>query len=76
MQWLSSSPTARPFDREVGDLQNDLVGGVPVLSYLRYNVDLRVEEVKLLDPTLKDEVDRIVERDGRAGEHGDAPSSR
>ena len=56
MQWFSRSPTARPFDREVGDLQNDLVGSVPVLSYLRYNVDLRGEAVKLLDPTLKDEV--------------------
>jgi hypothetical protein len=55
MQWLSSSPTARPFDREVGDLQKDLVGGMPVLSYLRYNVDLRCEAVKLLDPALKDE---------------------
>jgi predicted acylesterase/phospholipase RssA len=55
MQWLSSSPTARSFDREVGDLQNDLVGGVPVLSYLRYNVDLRGEPVKSLDPALTDE---------------------
>jgi hypothetical protein len=55
MQWLSRSPTARPFDREVGDLKNDLVGGVPLLSYLRYNVDLRREPVKSLDPTLQDE---------------------
>ena len=55
MQWLSSSRTARSFDREIGDLQNDLVGGVPMLSYLRYNVDLRGQPVKSLDPTLKDE---------------------
>jgi predicted acylesterase/phospholipase RssA len=55
MQWLSSSPTAHAFDREVGDLQSDLVGGAPVLSYVRYNVDLRVDEVKKLDPTLKDD---------------------
>lgn len=56
MQWLSKSPTARAFDREVGDLQNDGLSGAPVLSYLRYNVDLRDEMVKRLDPTLDDEV--------------------
>jgi predicted acylesterase/phospholipase RssA len=56
MQWLSSSPTARIFDRELGDLQRDLVGGVPVLNYVRYNVDLRADEVKRLDPTLTDDM--------------------
>jgi predicted acylesterase/phospholipase RssA len=55
MQWLSSSATARPFDREVGDLQSDLVAGAPVLSYLRYNVDLRRDAVKSLDATLEEE---------------------
>ena len=55
MQWLSSSGTARSFDREMGDLQGDLVGGMPMLSYLRYNVDLRHESVKSLDSTLDDE---------------------
>jgi len=55
MQWLSRSHTARVFDREVGDLQGDLVGGAPVLSYLRYNVDLRRESVKSLDATLEEE---------------------
>jgi hypothetical protein len=43
-------------DREVGDLRSDLAGGAPVLSYVRYNVDLRMDEVKTLDPSLKDEV--------------------
>src|SRR5262249_28814779 len=38
------------------DLQNDGLSGAPVLSYLRYNVDLRDEMVKRLDPTLDDEV--------------------
>src|SRR5262245_4681554 len=56
MQWLSSSRTARLFDLEIGDLQSDLVGSTPVLSYLRYNVDLRRDAVKDLDPTLEDEV--------------------
>lgn len=39
LQWLSRSPTARPIDREVGDLRNDVLGqGAPWLGYLRYDV--------------------------------------
>src|SRR5262249_62392571 len=56
MQWVWYSPTARVVDRGVGELQNDGLSGAPVLSYLRYNVDLRDEMVKRLDPTLDDEV--------------------
>jgi len=52
LQWLSSSPTARVIDRELGDLRHDLVAGAPLLSYLRYNVDLRSESLALLDPAL------------------------
>ncbi len=55
LQWMSSSPTARQIDRELGDLRHDLVGGVPLLSYLRYNVDLRRENVQRLDPALTDQ---------------------
>jgi hypothetical protein len=40
LQWLSQSPTARSIDREVGSLGDDLLGGTPLLSYLRYNVEL------------------------------------
>lgn len=54
LQWLSSSPTAREIDRELGDLRHDLVAGAPLLSYLRYNVDLRSESLALLDPALTD----------------------
>lgn len=54
LQWMSSSPTARQIDRELGDLKNDLVAGAPLLTYLRYNVDLRVEQVQGLDPAMKD----------------------
>jgi predicted acylesterase/phospholipase RssA len=54
LQWMSSSPTARVIDREVGELSNDLVAGEPLLTYLRYNVDLRAESVKNLDPSLTD----------------------
>jgi hypothetical protein len=35
MQWMSSNPTARLIDREIGDLHNDLLAGAPLLSYLR-----------------------------------------
>lgn len=54
LQWMSSSPTAQQIDRELGDLQHDLVAGTPLLSYLRYNVDLRQESVQGLDPSLTD----------------------
>lgn len=56
LQWLSDSPTARPIDHELGDLRGSPLGGSPLLSYLRYNVDLRAEEVKKLDSSLGDEL--------------------
>jgi hypothetical protein len=55
LQWMSSSRTARPIDRELGDLQHDLVARAPLLSYLRYNVDLSVDAVLALNPKLKSE---------------------
>jgi predicted acylesterase/phospholipase RssA len=54
LQWVSSSRTARVIDREVGDLQHDLVASAPLISYLRYNVDLTVAKVQQLDDTLED----------------------
>jgi uncharacterized protein len=54
LQWLSSSPTACEIDREVGNLGKDLLAGKPLLTYLRYNVDLREESVKKLDQNLID----------------------
>ncbi len=52
LQWISSSPTARVLDRELGSLDTDLLGGRPLLSYLRYNVLLVDEEVSALCPGL------------------------
>ena len=52
LQWMSSSPTARILDRELGELAGDLLNGSPLMSYLRYNVDLRPESVRALDETL------------------------
>ena len=40
LQWMSSSPTAKRIDSEIGDLRNDLLAGEPRLSYLRYNMEL------------------------------------
>ncbi len=54
LQWMSSSATARTIDRELGDLRHDLVARAPLLSYLRYNADLRTESVQRLDPSLTD----------------------
>jgi hypothetical protein len=39
MQWLSQSPTSRPIDSEVGNLDEDVLGGKAQLSYVRYNVE-------------------------------------
>lgn len=38
LQWVSNSPTAREFDREMGSLNKDLLSGSELLQYLRYNV--------------------------------------
>ncbi|MDH4094107.1 MAG: patatin-like phospholipase family protein [Betaproteobacteria bacterium] len=65
LQWMSSSATARVFDREIGDLGNDLVARQPLIRYLRYNVDLGKESVQRLDAALQDEkmIASLVEMD-------------
>jgi hypothetical protein len=50
LQWMSTSPTSRVIDRELGDLRNDLLGAAPLLSYLRYNVTLDADGVESLKP--------------------------
>ena len=49
LQWMSASPTARPIDRELGDLDKDVLGPEPLLRYLRYDVDLSRESIRELD---------------------------
>ena len=40
LQWISTSPTARSIDSEIGDLADDILGGGrPLITYLRYNVE-------------------------------------
>lgn len=46
LQWMSKSPTARIIDRELGTLDEDLPSGAPLLSYVRYNVELQPVEVR------------------------------
>jgi hypothetical protein len=55
LQWMSESPTARVIDSELGDCSDDVLGGGPLLSYLRYNTFLTPEHVQKLVPGLKDE---------------------
>jgi len=40
LQWMSESPTARRLDGEILDLEGDLLGGRPLLDYLRYDIML------------------------------------
>jgi len=37
LQWLSQSPTAEVMDSEIGDMEEDMLSGTPLISYLRYN---------------------------------------
>jgi hypothetical protein len=43
LQWMSSSPTAKEIDRELGNLEGDSLGANEVMSYLRYNIPLNKE---------------------------------
>ncbi len=46
LQWMSRSPTAWKIDREIGYLQQDVLGGRELFSYLRNNVVLDREWLK------------------------------
>jgi hypothetical protein len=54
LQWLSDGPTARPINREVGNLEGDVLNGTAALTYRRYNVDLRASSLQQLEPALQD----------------------
>jgi len=40
LQWMSDSPTPWVIDSEVGTLAEDMIGGQPLLHYLRYDAPL------------------------------------
>jgi len=52
MQWLSASPTSRIIDSECGDLKGDVLGGKPMLTYIRYDMALTKENAISICPEL------------------------
>ncbi|HMC98742.1 MAG TPA: patatin-like phospholipase family protein [Ferruginibacter sp.] len=48
LQWLSHSPTADYLDMEIGSMDGDYISGKPLLSYLRYNFRVTVEDLNSL----------------------------
>lgn len=48
LQYLSHSPTASVLDSEMGDLAQDVLGGTPALTYLRYNAALDADRLDTL----------------------------
>jgi hypothetical protein len=46
LQWMSTGPKARTIDRELGDLRQDLMGDAPLLTYLRYNIELERDSLR------------------------------
>ena len=57
LQWMSRSPMARPIDTQIDRLTGDQLGPQPLITYLRYNVDL--EQRALLDVGLDYSSDRV-----------------
>jgi hypothetical protein len=48
LQWMSRSPTAADIDLQIKDLAKDGLGPRPLISYLRYDVDLEGEALREL----------------------------
>jgi predicted acylesterase/phospholipase RssA len=48
MQWLSRGALPIVHDREIGTLRNDLLGGVPLFTYRRYDVSLAPADVRTM----------------------------
>lgn len=83
LQWFSRSATARPIDRELGDLGTDLLGGNALLTYLRYQAWLDKDWLRdnLNIELAKKELDALAEMDKpenvrRLSEIGDAVAAR
>ena len=48
LQWLSQSPTSEKMDMEIENMDGDLLGGTPLISYLRYNFSITEDELNKL----------------------------
>lgn len=60
LQWMSRSPTARVIDSQIGALDDDLLAPEPLLSYLRYDLDLDVAGLAALGLRLSPaEIERL-----------------
>lgn len=55
MRWLSRGALHMVRDREIGNLANDLLGGVPLFTYARYDVSLAPKDVRAVLPDIEDE---------------------
>jgi predicted acylesterase/phospholipase RssA len=55
-QWLSSGPTHREIDGEIGALTEDVLGGAPSFSYARYDLGLDRASVDALMEGVSDDV--------------------
>ena len=49
LQWLSQSQTAEELDSEIGNMDGDILGGKPLLTYLRYNFVFSEKNLNSLD---------------------------
>lgn len=62
LQWLGASPTARSIDLQIRDLGNDLPGPAPLLTYLRYDIELERDTLAEIGfPVTEDEVEKLHE---------------
>ena len=55
VQLLSTGETHRVIDREIGTIENDLIGGAPSFTYARYDLQLVREHVDGLVPNISDQ---------------------
>lgn len=49
LQWISNSRTAMKVQGEVGDLDGEYLSGSPLISYLRYNLEIDSDDLAQMD---------------------------
>lgn len=59
LQWLSQSETAEKLDSEIGNLDGDIFGGKPLLSYLRYNFEFSEKNLNALGMSEKFDAEAV-----------------
>ena len=64
LQWLSNSATAHTIDMEIGSLEDDYMGGKPLIKYLRYNFPMTENDLNGLGQNksyTKKDVENLIE---------------